>query len=375
MIISICLVLSVFNGARSASSLVEPDVRQFFASNPNVGVVDTLDSTIPEEQFSILFVDSNLYDSDSYALLRNNFENLIDKGITLVFYGKYCEDMLKQFKLRAFVTNPYSDGIMTGVRYYSYFGVQSEFYTSGMRIRGSGLSIANLQIAYDWASTPSEKGVGVGSPNMLLDGPSWLPIGDWSDPDGIWEPYGKLNMRVDVDKLYNDENNIYDWYSSKIQQQVVPGHIAWDNDWKWDWIDHYSYDKVGAGGCTGQAVDYAPTTTFGSETVSVSISASASGGPSAEDAWSYSRTEMQITDSSDYSVGRIQWRHDIDVGNNPAFSTFNAHPGHTMRVSQGEECIYWNSNYARFARPIVAPWWWETWDSPPSLLGYVHAGP
>lgn len=173
------------------------------------------------------------------------------------------------------------------------------------------------------------------------------------------DPYGRLNVLVDADKLLGDGQSSYDWYFYHVQVQSVPGTIAYGSNWST--ADTWAHDAVAYAGTDRWLVDYDPTTTSGVSTVTVSIDANASQGGGSigfGTSWTYSVSDVVVHDESDYSQNLAYWWHDIDEDQSVGQYTYKSEPGFVEKTTQDS----WSYVDGWFKVQFARPNWWGGHD-------------
>lgn len=175
-------------------------------------------------------------------------------------------------------------------------------------------------------------------------------------------PYGRFNIIKDVYKLVNDGSSTYDWRIFTIKSQTRPGYDIWSNDWRNNRI--WTYFDAG-GNSHFQLTDYAPTTTSGtsSVTVSIGVTAGVNGARvTAGFSYSYSISDVQVLDHSDFSTEEASWEHVIDSTKNVGKYTYYCKPGLQVRLPDGWSFAAAGYDKVRYAK--WSPWgFWYYWDS------------
>lgn len=184
-------------------------------------------------------------------------------------------------------------------------------------------------------------------------------------------PHGRLNLIVPIKKLICDGVSDYDWYFYEVRTQTVPGRIAYGSNWRTShtWAKH----TVWSAGTNRWLVDYNPTTTSGQTTVGVSLSAAAGPqGPSAgySISWSYTISDVQVLDESDFSVHRAYWRHEIAEDKNVGMYTYMSEPGFVVKTKQNLWSFVDGWYKVSWGQPVWL--WWEYKDFESSIL-YLDA--
>ena len=150
---------------------------------------------------------------------------------------------------------------------------------------------------------------------------------------------GTFNINRSFNILMEDGSSTYDWMDVKYMLQMVPGKVKKGNGWKNDWtqLRTWPYEYPNATPDPKIAIiQYAPTTTVGSTSVSVNVGVSAGTSGAAVTAsmgWSYSLPDVQVYDSSDFSALRFELKHEINESAAVGSSTYLHIPGASYRLS------------------------------------------
>ena len=173
------------------------------------------------------------------------------------------------------------------------------------------------------------------------------------------DPHGKLNLIADIYNLWDDGTPSHDWYFYQVRLQAVPGVIAYPSIWGYRNEHTWARHQIPYGGWSRWLVDYDPTTTSGTSTTGVSLTAAAgTSGPSVGFtwSWSYSIADVVVLDYSDYSTHTAYWQHDIDhwsptVGEH----TYQSKPGFVVKTSPQSASFIDAWYKVKFVKPLG--WW------------------
>jgi len=175
-------------------------------------------------------------------------------------------------------------------------------------------------------------------------------------------PYGKFNVIREVYKLVNDGSNEYDWRIFTIKSQTRPGYDIWSNGWRNNRI--WTYCDAGSSS-TCNLTDYGPGTTSGEKTVTVSIGVQAGeegAQVTAGFTYSYSVSDVQVLDHSDFSTEEASWEHLIDSTKNVGKTTYYCKPGLQVKLFDGGVLVSTGYDKVRYA--LYANFMWFYWTSP-----------
>jgi hypothetical protein len=150
---------------------------------------------------------------------------------------------------------------------------------------------------------------------------------------------GRFRVCVVIYKVENDGNPNYDWYVMQVDFQIIPGQFLFGNGWK----NADAEMRLSVNSCAGSGgyyciFDYSPTTTIGTSTVGVSITAGFSGlDPTLTVtlSWYYSVSDVVIRDRSDILNNRVDWWHDINENANVGSYVYYMKPGFTLIFPEG----------------------------------------
>jgi hypothetical protein len=302
----------------------------------------------------------------SYARSNPRVKELVKRellsGIPVIVLGK-PEVLEGVFKGQFFaeVVAGKGDEEIEEATVYGYVVYPSNGVFNSTEFASFGSPWEALREAYKWALSHLKPNSGAVKIESLSSGAYWAYKSqlDVTSKD-IWKPYGRLNIRTIYYKLINDGSSQYDWYDVHVRQQSVPGKELWNSDWRtadmYTWIDADYYNP------NGFLSDYAPTTTSGTTTVSVSIGVSA-GEDGAQvsvfQSWSYKIPDVRVYDESDYYQELAKWRHDIAENKAVGSNTYQIEPGATLRFPQNS-LHRWKEHYgAKYGKP---KWWGLRWD-------------
>jgi len=256
----------------------------------------------------------------------------------------------------------------------TYIG--EEYTTNGLRVIDSTLEYDHLDAAYDWAKEVESSSF---QQETLSEGtrqtPYWANKGTWED-NSFYSPYGKLSTDIWIKKLIYDGSDTYDWYDMYKVLEVIPGTVGYSSNWKWLWVNHYEHGSA-AGGCNAHPVDHGPGYTgWGSSALQVSVGTTSGvkgGEVTSSWSWSYVRPSLRVYDTSDSTEDIVEQKHKTDEGEEGSAYTFLAKPGYCMRVPDGAQMKFWQSNTVKYYRYVIP--WYQYYTAPADNLGYVTAGP
>jgi len=110
-------------------------------------------------------------------------------------------------------------------------------------------------------------------------------------------------------------------------------------------------------------IDYKPTTTSGTSSVTVSFSVEG-----ITYSWTYSTPSVSIDDCGDKSKRRAAWYHNVDPYSNTAKHTYTIEPGVFVSVPKGEKTtaigdysvnfLYLGFLYNHILKPDFCPYYW-----------------
>jgi len=156
--------------------------------------------------------------------------------------------------------------------------------------------------------------------------------------DEEWGKIGKVNQKIFLYKLKYDEVSNYDWYAIVWTIQTLPGHVAFNNDWRvmdiYNWVDgdrYKSYTKI---------IDHGPYSTQGQTTVTYNIGVEAGTEGAAITTGisvSYTTADINIHDQSDFSKELAKWWHDVNEDTIGWDKVITLKPGVVFRVPQSND--------------------------------------
>ncbi|NIQ07859.1 MAG: hypothetical protein GWO20_19715 [Candidatus Korarchaeota archaeon] len=125
-------------------------------------------------------------------------------------------------------------------------------------------------------------------------------------------------------------------------------------------------------------MDYDPTTTSGTSTTTVRLSAEAGpSGPSAgySTSWSYSISDVVVKDRSDFAENRAYWIHDLEKNTYVAKNTYLSKPGFVVEAEEYYSSLVDAWYDVQFRKPR---WWWydltKKFESDTLFLDYYEGG-
>ena len=108
---------------------------------------------------------------------------------------------------------------------------------------------------------------------------------------------------------------------------------------------HYCIQSVPDDGCSTadlnvytklgeecRILDYAPTTSSGTSTAGVDLGVSSDGVISANISWSYSVSDVEVIDRSNFGTNEFRINHDLNEDSNVGSNTFMAETGKIVRI-------------------------------------------
>lgn len=237
------------------------------------------------------------------------------------------------------------------------------------------VTLSELQSITDWCGSVDSLQLNtltdtlpsvVGGVQLMSSGSYWelVHVRTYSSVNE-YEHYGRMNITLQTFKLMDDvfPNDVY--YYTRITKQMVPGDIIWESEWfnDYSWIRcdvdaHY----FGAG---QELIDYAPTTTIGYSSVSVSVGGGIPGGIYGSETWAYSVEDVRVYDYGDMGIENAEWRHNIDQDKDVGHHTYKMEPGLCWRVPENHYFAAITPYFkVRFAKKHQFFWtWWETYTS------------
>jgi hypothetical protein len=210
-------------------------------------------------------------------------------------------------------------------------------------------------------------------PAKAIVEPNLIRAGEYDESPIREDPYGKLNVIIEIFKLRYDGNSQYDWYwyqatfGDGMQIQSMPGKAAYGSTWEQDYHAEIFYVENNGGTYERWLAGYGPTNTDGysqsGQTASVGLSLT---GPSGTVGWSksYSIPWIRVEDHSDIDqlVNRAGWVHafNYDGDNNPNGPSDNGHlstPAFMVKTLQDHWSWVNCEFYTRYQR---LEWWgWQ----------------
>jgi len=340
------------------------DLRRVVASLdlPEVAILDAqVEEPLKLGVFKMLFVDGGwLQVQRDNMMATHEIKDAIINSVPVIVFGGDTNLLydLADETMRETTNQP---TIAHGV----YFdGSKNNF----LFVEGRSTKESTVKDVYNWATKKLQD----------TQPSSSQEISTSSDPDAIWyaipeftyyfawELYGKLNLIRRWFKLKYDQSSTYDWYSLIMTTQSVPGHIAYDSDWRtadiWNWIDADYY------GDPNKLIVYGPYQTIGQEQVTYTIGVAA-GEQGAAVTASMSRTyvvkDIEVYDESDFSLQLAKWWHNVNEQKDAGYYTCTIDPGVTIRTPP--TVAYTESFYqVQYMQPN---WFWgwiipDIWKSP-----------
>jgi hypothetical protein len=374
------LVVAVFALLPIAAALAHPpeiSVRDILAAEnvPNAALVDAITPMPATEGKVVLFVDGSFYvqatpDVTDYVC------SVAQGGMPIVVIGPGFQDLCQRLKVGYEVARYLTASGMvdmpiaaSALNLYRGQTLDGSPFVAELQIAGDGRSPRSaIREALGWLErlasevTPQ---AGIGTQDVVAaEAPDWslYAYREWSSGD-TWQDKGRLNLHKYYYKLINDGSSEYDWRDVKLSMQIVPGTVAYGSGWKNDYTDvEITVDDM----CNWlHLIDYDPTTTVGQTTISVNIGVTAGSEGAAVTAsmsWSYSASDVEVLDSSDFYVELFKLRHEINEGANVGKYTYLHRPGLCIRTL--------NEGFVNLDEWYRAQWankhWygWTHWTSP-----------
>lgn len=125
-----------------------------------------------------------------------------------------------------------------------------------------------------------------------------------------------MNVNTDYFAL-NEDNHQYNYFYTHYCIQSVPDDGC-------STADLNVYTKLGE---ECRILDYAPTTSSGTSTAGVDLGVSSDGVISANISWSYSVSDVEVIDRSNFGTNEFRINHDLNEDSNVGSNTFMAEPG------------------------------------------------
>ena len=136
-----------------------------------------------------------------------------------------------------------------------------------------------------------------------------------------YDGYGWMNVNTDYFAL-NEDNHQYNYFYTHYCIQSVPDDGC-------STADLNVYTKLGE---ECRILDYAPTTSSGTSTAGVNLGVSSDGVISANISWSYSVSDVEVIDRSNFGTNEFRINHDLNEDSNVGSNTFMAEPGKIVRI-------------------------------------------
>lgn len=228
-------------------------------------------------------------------------------------------------------------------------------------------SIHAAELAYNWAldsivGDQNRRTAKATRAMVTATSPWWQDVAQKNYTTGnSWSPAGVLNLRDIYKKLVSDGSSSNDWYGVDVQQQTIPGYSKWGNKY----CNATLYTEIHADAKYGDRLyKYAPTTTSsGTTSVSVNLTASYPLVGSVSLGWSYSTPNTWVEDKSNFADQKAAWYHHMDSAQAVGRSTYMIMPGATVMVPNNA-VNPWNRAYYEWKAQYawrVAVWYWTGW--------------
>ncbi|MCU0755506.1 MAG: hypothetical protein MUE46_10350 [Xanthomonadales bacterium] len=202
---------------------------------------------------------------------------------------------------------------------------------------------AALAKAIQWARDIAMTG-GAPKPGPVAKAGTWFPAHTRDVSHVCYKTFsdsplqlksGTLNIRTSFSKV-SETNTQYDAYEIRYTTQMVPNTSR-----RWRNRGMTIQSDLNGVVPSFHLMSYGPTTSPGSSTASVDLSASL-GSVSFGRSWSYSRSDIEIFDFSDFSRHLVKWDHSIDKTKAVGRNNVLLEPGAILRVGHGR-VRPWNS--------------------------------
>ena len=281
-----------------------------------------------EESF-ILLADGNIGTDDKL------FKSIASAGnpIIIVDNIKRFEDMLK-FDTGKNETDVTKDS--ETITLYGYTSIAGEPIT--YTALSNNISDA-MQDAYTWGKEVLE-------PNAKASG-TWDTTNNYTYSPKVNNTYrttisnsntyaGQHNVRHQWKKLRNDGSSSWDFYSFEGYSQMVPATIMEPNS-RYPYGNYELFITIQTSG-NSTTQDYKPTSSNGSTSTSYNLSVTGSnsgGGVGFSKTFTYTQPDVNVSDQSNVSSGRIKWKYGINFESNAGKNTMKVNPSGIIRVPQG----------------------------------------
>jgi hypothetical protein len=184
-------------------------------------------------------------------------------------------------------------------------------------------------------------------------------------------PYGQLNIVMHWYKLQYDQVNPYDWYSVVMTTQSVPGIVGYavnGSNWRtsdiWNYAicnytsSNYDYPSNNP----SLLISYGPYSTNNVNSVSYSMGVNAGSegaGVSCSVSETYSISNIEISDLSNFGQQLASWWHNVDESQVTSTSTID--PGAVIRTpSSGVDVLTYFA--VKYGEPDPTWGWLGVWD-------------
>lgn len=292
---------------------------------------------------AVILVDATWVKTQDSSEVSNALKVLLDKGAPLLCIGE-MSDIIKQTGYSMDYVGG-CDLIVQGIKVFD--GGQTAVYTGAGNIDDVDEMGEALSAAYSWAlkwisnTIPDcrvSSSTGPLSNPCLLSGAYWGWVHDWefNSLDSL-KPYGRTNIQNEYVYLYNDNTDVYDWYSIHFCQEAVPGKVAYDRGY-YTMHMHTFIDADYGPHASDELVKRGPTTTSGTTTATVNIGVTLNqqgAGVTCGYGWSYTISDVAVEETGDLSLETGNWKHEIENGCAASRCTLDVYPGASIRVNQG----------------------------------------
>ena len=296
---------------------------------------------------------------------REKLQRMLNQSISLVTLGTTPQDMTQAFNAKVLELHPTTERyVAASVTLTGWDGSVS----GGVLVPAEApqaLSThdlaANLQIhlasVYQLAKPYRQRGPGLqayylsprSTTNVLDLCPSYLG------------GYGKYNEIATVNRVEDDGNATYDYWSVDIQQQTLGGFGHCGTNYRTNGlattVDMKRMDS------TQRLYRYGPTTTNRDSTAAVNIGFSAgyvpgdgefSVGFSLGKEWSFTTPAVSVVDRSDFSTDIAAWSFNYDPNAAPAQYTYKSEPGFSLRTLQTHGMGFYKKSTLTWYHPVYA---------------------
>lgn len=147
---------------------------------------------------------------------------------------------------------------------------------------------------------------------------------------------GRLNVKTVYSQANNDGSSTKDFWEVRYIAQILPAQLVNPGGTGWGWKneDLWVLGDANSGVSTGLLKDYGPTTTIGASSAGIELTASTGGGGISRN-WSYTASDVEVRDYSDFSKQSVQWWHNINGSKPVGSSSYKVEPGALVELPQG----------------------------------------